>query len=369
MTNIVNVSIKKLLDYFMICIYSPSENIWGGGQVYIEYLCNYMNDKGLSTVIATSEPESFNCPTIKMKSVISKKKRLLDSYSFAKKLKKSNIKIIVLNDLSSLWLAPIFKSYGIKVVALLHIYLQKKTSAGLGYAPFEYQLLKISSFFCDKIFSVNKENVDTFPVEIDFVGNFISPWFFSDCRASKKYDLGIISRLSREKNIPLFIDLIERLNSQRVEPIKALILGRGEEKDNIIKSIAQAGLEDSIVLQDWVDRNELPAIYDSIKCFAITSHHEGFATTLLEAHARGVPAITTKSAGFCAEFVEGYEAVTGISFVPEDISSSVFQREVLSLIDNSGSYYDDCINKAKLFNEDEVLGKITQDIESLINKK
>ena len=352
-----------------ICIYSPSENIWGGGQIYIENLCRYMNDKDFVTIIATSEPNSFSCPTITIDSVASKAKRLSSSLALAKRLKRLGIAVIVLNDLSSLWLAPVFKLQGFKVVSLLHIYLQKKNAAGLGHSDAEYHLLRFSSRFCNKVFSVNKENLQVFPVKVEFVGNFISSWFFSEPRASKKYDLGIISRLSREKNIPLFIDLIERLNSQRVEPIKALILGRGEEKDNIIKSIAQAGLEDSIVLQDWVDRNELPAIYDSIKCFAITSHHEGFATTLLEAHARGVPAITTKSAGFCAEFVEGYEAVTGISFVPEDISSSVFQREVLSLIDNSGSYYDDCINKAKLFNEDEVLGKITQDIESLINKK
>lgn len=363
------MSVKIMMNDLEVCVYSPSENIWGGGQVYIEYLCKYMNNKGLSTVIATSEPESFNCPTMKMESVISKKARLLNSYSFAKKLKKSNIKVIVLNDLSSLWLAPIFKSYGIKVVALLHIYLQKINNAGLGYTSFEYKLLRFSSLFCDKIFSVNKENVDTFPVRVDFVGNFISPWFFSDCKAAKKYDIGIISRLSREKNIPLFIDLIERLNSQRTEPIKALILGRGEERSNIVKAIEQAGLEDSIVLQDWVDRSELPSIYDIIKCFAITSYHEGFATTLLEAHARGVPAITTKSAGFCAEFVEGFGEATGVSFIPEDIESTKFQQSVLSLIDNADSYYDACIDKAKLFNEDKVLGKIAKDIESLINKK
>ncbi|WP_201582631.1 glycosyltransferase family 4 protein [Psychrobacter jeotgali] len=352
----------------MICIYSPSENIWGGGQVYIEYLCNYMNDKGLSAVIATSEPKSFSCPTIKMDSVLSKKKRLLDSHSFAKRIKKEGAKVIVLNDLSSLWLAPIFKSHGLRVVALLHIYLHKKNSAGLGYSTFEYHLLRASSLFCDKVFSVNKENVSAFPVKVEFVGNFVSPWFFGSTTMPKKYDLAIISRLSKEKNIPLFVKLIENLNSNKAVDIKALILGRGEEKDKIIKAIKSAGLEDSIDLQDWVDRAELPSIYDSIRCFAITSYHEGFATTLLEAHARGVPSITTKSAGFCAEFIEGYGAETGIAFTPEDINSTEFQQKVLSLIDNAESYYDDCINKAKLFNEDEVLGRITHGVELLLDK-
>ena len=186
---------------------------------------------------------------------------------------------------------------------------------------------------------------------------------------AKKYDLGIISRLSSEKNFPLFIDLIQRINAQSTEPIKALILGRGEEKENILSTIEQAGLQDNIDLQDWVDRKDLPAIYDSIKCFAITSHHEGFATTLLEAHARGVPAITTKSAGFCAEFIEGFGDATGISFIPEDVKSVSFQQQVLFLIERSNDYHDNCINKAQLFDEDKVLGKITQQIEQLLSRK
>lgn len=351
---------------FDVCIYSSSEKIWGGGQIYIENLCRYMNDTGLATVIATSEPHTFSCPTMTMDSVASKAKRLSNSLALAKTLRQSGVKVIVLNDLSSLWLAPIFKLQGFKVVSLLHLYLQKKNAVGLGHSNIEYHLLKFSSYFCDKIFSVNKENLQAFPVKVEFVGNFISPWFFGESKVTKKYDLGIISRLSNEKNIPLFINLVSKLNSQSTKPIKALILGRGEEKENIINAIEQAGLQDTIDLHDWADRKDLPTIYDSIKCFAITSHHEGFATTLLEAHARGIPAITTKSAGFCAEFVEGFGGATGISFTLQDVESSQFQKNVLSLIGQADSYFDACINKAALFSEDEVLGKIHKGIGSLI---
>lgn len=354
---------------FDVCIYSSSEKIWGGGQIYIENLCRYMNDTGLATVIATSEPDSFSCPTMTMSSVASKDKRLLSSLTLTNKLKKSGVKVIVLNDLGSLWLAPIFKLQGFKVVSLLHLYLQKKNAVGLGHSNIEYHLLKFSSYFCDKLFSVNKENLQAFPVKVEFVGNFISPWFFGESKVTKKYDLAIISRISKEKNIPLFINLISKLNSQSTKPIKALILGRGEEKENIITAIEQAGLQDTIDLLDWADRKDLPTIYDSIKCFAITSHHEGFATTLLEAHARGIPAITTKSAGFCAEFVEGFGGATGISFVPEDVEHFDFQQSVLSLIEHADGYYDDCVRKAKTFSEDKVLGQISTGIESIINKK
>lgn len=351
----------------MICIYSPSENIWGGGQIYIENLCRYMNNDNLSCSIATSEPETFDCPTIKMPSVTSRQKRLVNSFRLAIKLKRSGIKVIVLNDLSSLWLASIFKASGLKVIALLHMYLQKVNSAGLGYSSIEYHLIRNSSYFCDKIFTVNKENLNIFPVQMEFVGNFISPWFFGQSEGAKIYDLGIVSRLSKEKNIPLFIKLIKKLNVISPYPVKALIVGRGEEKHIIEKTIRENGLQELIHLQEWVERENLPRVYDSIKCFAITSYHEGFATTLLEAHARGVPAISTKSAGFCAEFIEGFGTKTGLSFNPKDIHSLKFQSDVLKLINESEEYYESCIDKAKLFNEDKVLGLITSKVKSLLD--
>ncbi|WP_201563615.1 hypothetical protein [Psychrobacter sp. CMS30] len=150
-----------------VCIYSPSEKIWGGGQIYIENLCRYMNEQDVATVIATSEPDTFSCPTIAMDSVASKAKRLSSSLSLAKTLKRFNIKFIVLNDLSSLWLAPIFRLQGFKVISLLHLYLQKKNAAGLGHSDAEYNLLRFSSRFCDKVFSVNKEKIQAFPVEVE----------------------------------------------------------------------------------------------------------------------------------------------------------------------------------------------------------
>lgn len=100
-------------------------------------------------------------------------------------MKSLGVKIIVLNDLSSLWLAPMYRLQGFKVVSLLHLYLQKKNEAGLGHSESEYHLLKLSSYFCNKIFSVNKENIDVFPVKVEFVGNFISQWFFDESQSEK----------------------------------------------------------------------------------------------------------------------------------------------------------------------------------------
>jgi glycosyltransferase involved in cell wall biosynthesis len=354
-------------DLMYVYIYSPSEKIWGGGQIYIENLCRYLNETGVSAAVATSEPETFNCPTLRIASVASKLRRLQAAPTLARTLKRQGVQVIVLNDLSSLWLAPVFRAFGLKVVSLLHLYLQRRNAAGLGHGYLEYHLLRFSSHFTHRIFSVNKDNQRSFPVSVEFVGNFISPWFFSASDSeNKQYDIGLVARLSVEKNIPLFVQLVARLNEVSERPIQALIVGRGEEEAKVKQEIARLGMQHHIELQPWVERSDLPAVFDRLKCFAITSHHEGFATTVLEAHARGVPAISTRSAGYCAEFLTNIDPITGLAFDPVEVVSDDFVQRVLELIERHGDYRAHCIEKASLFSEERVLGDICRGIQSLL---
>lgn len=353
-----------------VCVYSPSEKIWGGGQIYIDNLCRYLNRNGMEAVISTSEPDSFTSPTIRMPSVSRKKDRLSKAPKLAQDLKGRGVEVIVLNDLSSLWLAPIFRFYGLKVVSLLHLYLQRQNKAGLGHGWLEFHTLRMASRFAHRVYSVNKDNQHSFPVPVEFVGNFISPWFFNASGSDeKRYDLGLIARLSAEKNIPLFVRLLAKLNDVSERPITGLIVGKGEEEALVRHEIDRLGMQELIAVRPWVDRQDLPSVYDQLRCFAITSHHEGFATTMLEAHARGIPAITTHCAGYCAEFVKGVNPVTGIAFDPLDAESETFIHGLIDLIENSDSYREACRLKAKQFTEERVLGHIQAGIESLIGKR
>ncbi len=344
-------------------IYSPSHGIWGGGQIYIEQLCNYMNYNNVETYIITSEPKSFSCFSKKMENVLSKKRRLFSAINIAKVYKNEGFKTIILNDLSSLWLAPIFKMYGYNVISLLHLYLQKRSENLLGHSLFEYYLLKFSSIYCNTIFSVNKNNQKVFGEEkVQFIGNYVPDWFFNLVRNNevKKYDFILIARLSKQKNIPLFLALLKNMNKILDREYTALIIGEGPEKENIENIIIKENIEKYVQIEDWVDRKKLPSIYDLGKCFVISSHHEGFATTLLEAHARGLPAIVTKSSGFCGEFVYGYDDVTGMVFEPKDLDNSDFYEKLSTLIDNYGEYKEKCLKKAKIFSEHNVLNPILQ---------
>ncbi len=347
-----------------VMIYSPAYSQWGGGHLYIDELCKFLNTKGFLSAIFTSMPEYFQCNTVILEEGFSYKGRLLEAFKVANKYKK-NYKVIILNDISSLWLAPIFKLYGFKVYGLLHMYLHRGNGQGLGHTRTQMTIIKKASKFCDHIFSVNKENIDIFGKEkVVFIGNFISNWFFEYDRQSKKnYDFLIVARLAKEKNIPLFLKILSKLNSEYGN-FNLLIVGEGEEKQNIKNTMKHYNLQNDVEIRGWMDRKDLPFVYDSAKCFVISSYHEGFATTLLEAHARGIPAIVTKSSGYCPEFVEGYGEKSGIVFNLEDTENDKFYRDIITLLENSEKYRDICISKAKEFSEESVLGKIYKALEN-----
>lgn len=350
----------------VIAIYSPSEKIWGGGQIYIEELCRYLNTRGKSAFVLTSEPDSFQCPTIPMSSVACRRRRLLSTIGLSQRLKQMGAGTIVLNDLSCLWLAPVFRMMGFRVLALLHLPLSRRNDAGLGHGPLEYRLLQISAHFCHAIASVNKNNLSIFKSKAVFVGNFVPDWFFGQAeRRGAKYDFVMVTRFSKQKNIGLFIELLANLARYAKRPYTALLVGDGPERKFIDETIAKYGLQDSVTVQSWAHRQELPGVYDQGRCFVISSHHEGFATTLLEAHARGVPAIVTRGAGFCGEFIEGYGKPTGLVFEPDDVRNEAFLQEVCQLVQNYACMAQPCIEKARIFSAPQVLGTIDAQLATL----
>lgn len=341
-------------------ILTPSEGIWGGGQIYVETLCNWMCQHGWEAYILTSEAERYECPTMSVPSMRGKFARLVHGIGTGWRLARK-VDVIVLNDLSALWLAPILRLFGHRVVGLLHLQLQNRSQNQLGHGRVAYELIKYSGRFCRALLSVNEDNLPVFgSSRCRFVGNYVPDWFFpSGGRAQEKeWDFLLVARLAPQKNIPLFLDLLSNLH-RRGHSFSALIVGEGPELPAICTRIDDLGLQGYVQIRPWAARGDLPQVYDSARVFVVSSIHEGFATTLLEAHARGIPAVVTRSAGYCANFVEGHGASTGLSFNPGYITSAEFLEHVAQLMRDSVYLAEACIAKARLFSEARVLSSIT----------
>lgn len=108
----------------------------------------------------------------------------------------------------------------------------------------------------------------------------------------REYDVLFISRIDKNKNLGLLLLALARLSSQY--KIRALVVGDGEELDNM-KSLAESlKIDDLVTFSNYVSSiNSKVDIYTKCKIFISTSKGEGFPVSLLEAMACGcVPIVS-----------------------------------------------------------------------------
>ena len=96
------------------------------------------------------------------------------------------------------------------------------------------------------------------------------------------------SRLTKEKNIDLAIELMPKFLKQ--EPKTGLIIvGSGPEEKKL--KAKSAKLKNNIIFEPWSD--DLPSYYKTADLFLNTSWYEGYGMTLVEAKAAGCPVLST----------------------------------------------------------------------------
>jgi glycosyltransferase involved in cell wall biosynthesis len=105
-----------------------------------------------------------------------------------------------------------------------------------------------------------------------------------------------IGRLVPFKNVPLFIDVVERLKRD-IPEIRAEIIGDGPLHRELADMIHQRKLHDVITMVGEVSRAELPARLSRASVMLSTSNHEGFGRVLIEAMIAGLPIVSTRTTG------------------------------------------------------------------------
>ncbi|MCW3078183.1 MAG: hypothetical protein JWO32_2792, partial [Bacteroidetes bacterium] len=108
---------------------------------------------------------------------------------------------------------------------------------------------------------------------------------------SDELAIGIIGRLAPIKNHYLFIDAIEHALSRTQKKIKAIIIGDGETKQNLISYVnskkisytCEAGAEAAFIFTSWIKEVDVALAGLDIVC--LTSNNEGTPVSLIEAQA------------------------------------------------------------------------------------
>jgi glycosyltransferase involved in cell wall biosynthesis len=105
-----------------------------------------------------------------------------------------------------------------------------------------------------------------------------------------------VGTLQPRKNLGLLVEAWDTLRQTLDNPPQLLLAGRrGWLYDSLLGSIQARGLGDLIKLADYVEREDLPALYSGAVAMTFPSLYEGFGLPPLEAMSCGTPVLVSNT--------------------------------------------------------------------------
>jgi len=252
---------------------------------------------------------------------------------------------------------------------------------------------KIASYFCDLIFSQNKEDIELAvkkkivnPKKIKFstyginITRFNSLNFSQEFIYKKKKELdigegkkiiGMVGRFVKEKGYLDLFKAFKIVRTKNPDVVLLLIAPLDKEKNDALNYsiFRDYGIEkEVIVLGREGEISDIEEFYSLMDIFVLPSYREGFPYSIMEASAMGRPVVATDIRG-CREAVE--DRVTGI-LVPAKNPYQLAQA-LIYLLDNQEKSEELGRNgrrKAeKEFDERLVFDRIEEEYQRLIKEK
>jgi len=126
------------------------------------------------------------------------------------------------------------------------------------------------------------------------IPNFVNPTDNVIKEVPNSKQIIMLARLMPQKRIDLMVQVWARLASEFPD-WKVKVLGEGMERERLETQIAEAGLQDSVLLPGEV-KDVWPELCNS-EIMCLTSEYEGFGIVLIEAMQAGVPVMAFEYVG------------------------------------------------------------------------
>lgn len=145
--------------------------------------------------------------------------------------------------------------------------------------------------------------------------------FNLDVREDKSFTVGAISELHRIKGLDILLTAWSKFIKKH--QAKLIIIGGGEEKQNLQNMARKLGISDSVIFKGFVDnaRSLLP----SFDIFCIPSRSEAMPYVLLEAGLAGLAVVATPVGGI-PEIIES--GINGV-LIPVEDAETLFSTLIL----------------------------------------
>jgi len=206
------------------------------------------------------------------------------------------------------------------------------------FREFYYFLLKISKA---KVFGVGKMTLEYFknrgfkeerlinlPIFVD-ISKTKEDYLYKKEEIYKKYNIkdkdlfmSAGSRLIYEKGYDILIDAISLLDDNIKNSIKCVIVGKGEEKDNLEKQIKKCKLENNIFIEEWLEIEDFKAIIANSDIFIHPARFDAYGGTIFSM-ALGTPVIGSNKAGAAIDRIENSTNGLLYSGTTEELVNSI----------------------------------------------
>lgn len=128
--------------------------------------------------------------------------------------------------------------------------------------------------------------------------------------------------------------------------LKYKIVGHGEEREALLNYVKEAGLQETILIDDFLGQTELHNEFKKADIFLFpstsdkTGRREAFGLVSLEAQAMGLPVIGFRSGGFPETIVEGQTGFAvedkNVEALADRIEAFILNRELLIKMSKNG---------------------------------
>jgi glycosyltransferase involved in cell wall biosynthesis len=111
------------------------------------------------------------------------------------------------------------------------------------------------------------------------------------------------SRLSKQKGYDKLISALSKVEMDLLEKIKLFIVGKGEEKESLLKQTEELNLNDNIIFLDWMEPDEFSNLISQSYVYIHPAIYDAFGGGTLSAMAYGIPVIGSNGSGVVKERV------------------------------------------------------------------
>lgn len=129
-----------------------------------------------------------------------------------------------------------------------------------------------------------------------YIPNGVDLKKFENINAKKEdkfFKILFVGRLHPQKGLMYLVDAVSLIKNELPRKVRFVIVGEGDEKNNLINKIRYLGLEDLFVFKGRMFGDDLSREYESSHLFILPSLYEGFPLTVLEAWACKLPVLAT----------------------------------------------------------------------------